>query len=139
MDKINIANILSIPENEVVGPVGIYTNNKSVRTTVDDVLKINKERHDNKLKLYRIALRECVRKIEQQNILRKTETFYKFDDIVFGHPEYDKDECIEYVLIELKKFLFDVCQIDDSIIYISWKFTELHKKSQFFTDSDKNV
>lgn len=143
MDKISIASILSLPEEEIVGSFGTCTilsqKKKSVKKEVDDLMRINKERREHKIKLYRTALRDCIRKIKKEDEMRKTDTFFRVDEIVYGHPEYDKEECIEYVIIELKKFLFDVFQYDQSTIFVSWKFTELHKKSQFLTNPDQNI
>lgn len=138
MNKISISNILSLPEEQIVGEFGACSilpqKKKSVKMEVDDLLRINKERRERKIKLYRKILRDCIMKIKIDDEMRKTDTFFKVDEIVYGHPEYDMDECIEYLIIELKHFLFDVFRYSSNTIFISWKFTELHKKSQFLSN-----
>lgn len=141
MNKISISNLLSVPEDQIIGGFGTHNiissqTKKSVKNEVEELLRINKERRENKIKLYRCILRNCIRKIKTDDAVRKTDTFFKVDEIMYGHPEYDRDECIEYITIELKKFLFDVFQIQRNTIFISWKYTELHKHSQFFSNSD---
>lgn len=130
MDKFSVANIAGVPEEEVIGTIGDYKQSKkSVKGTVENILKMNKERRENKIKLYRMTLRDCVGRIEQQNCLRKTDIFYKIDKIIFGHPEYEQMECIEYVAIELRKYGFNVKIDDNATLYVSWKYLDMTNKS----------
>lgn len=133
MDKISISNILGIPEENVIGNFGsnIITNQKkkSIKSEVNEIIQKNTKRREDKLNLYRQYLRNCIKQIKYENQYQKTEIFFKVDGIIYGHPEYDRDECIEYLLIELMKYHFDVYQVDENRIFISWKYTELHKKS----------
>lgn len=129
MNKINIANIISVPVEQVVGVIGTETNiNESVRSKIDDVLRLNKERRDNKQKIYRSLLKGCVEKIRQQNILRKTETTYTVEDIVYGHPEYDREECIEYMINSLRKYNVCVCLLNKTTLFLYWKFMEFQNQ-----------
>lgn len=131
MDKISISNILSIPENEVVGEFGtgtLYNNKKTVRMEVDELVKLNRGRRENKIKLYRGALKECIRMIRNEDAIRKTDLLFKINRIEFGYPEYDKDECREYVITELRKYDFDVTRIDNLTIFVCWKFLEFRSK-----------
>ena len=131
MDKISISNILSIPENEVIGEFGtgtLYNNKKTVQMEVDELLKLKRVRRENKIKLYRGALRECIRMIKNADAIRKTEMLFKINRIEFGFPEYDKDECRDYVIAELRKYDFDVTKIDNLTIFVSWEFLEFQSK-----------
>jgi hypothetical protein len=130
MDKFNVANIAGVSEEEVVGMIGEYNQNKkSIKSTIENIMKVNKERKENKIKLYRSSLRDCIGRIEQQNYLRKTGILYKFDEIIFGHPEYDREECIEYVINELQKYGFNTQRNNQTTVLISWKFIDTHTKS----------
>lgn len=132
MDKISISSILSIPVDNIVGNFGAASDTpkkKTIKSEIDDIIKLNQTRHDYKLKIYRKTLRDCILKIKRENENRKTDTFYKIAEFVYGHPEYDAEECIEYVMIELKKFFLDVTKYNPTTIFITWKFLQFHKRS----------
>lgn len=141
MNNISISNILAVPEEEIVGDCFSTTvhNAPSIKSEVNNISRLTKERHDSKIKLYRMILLECIKKIKREYEFRRTDTFFKIDEFVYGHPEYDKDECIEYIIVELKKFYYDVLQICSTKIFISWKYTELHKTSQFLPNPNNNI
>jgi hypothetical protein len=125
MDKFSVANIAGVTPEEVVGTIGEYkSSQKTIKTTIENIIKVNNERKKSKIKLYRMMLRECINKIERQNLLRKIDTTFKFDDIIYGHPEYIRDECIEYVINELNTYHFETYRIDNKTIFISWKFMD---------------
>ena len=121
MDKFNVANISGVPEEDIIGSIWDYKQNKkSVKDTIENIMKTNKERKENKIKLYRTILRDCINRIEQQNNLRKMEIIYKFDEIIFGHPEYEKKECMEYVMNELVKYGFEIQYHNQTMLRILW-------------------
>lgn len=125
MDKFSVANIAGVTPEEVVGTIGEYkSSQKTIKTTIENIIKVNNERKKSKIKLYRMMLRECINKIERQNLLRKIDTTFKFDDIIYGHPEYIRDECIDYVINELNTYHFETYRIDNKTIFISWKFMD---------------
>lgn len=141
MNKISVASILSLPEDKIVGQ--IYTcdtkKKQTIRNDVDDIINKNKERRENKLKLYREMLRKCIDSMKKNNEMRKTDIFFRVDEIVYGHPEYDIDECVEYIILELRKFSFDVLHYCRDTVFVSWKFVELHKHSQFLTNPNNCI
>jgi hypothetical protein len=140
MDKLSISKILNITKEEVVGDFRVNNifpveKKKSIKTEVEQIFKINKERNETKIKLYKLKLKECIHQIQRENENRKIQTIYKINDIEYGFPEYDCDECMEFLLVELKKHFFDIVQINRTSIYICWQYTEFHKKKSNFSSN----
>jgi hypothetical protein len=134
MRNINIGNILNIPADDVIqksGAENVFLEQKrSIHKEVEELIQSNKERGENKIKLYRSVLRNCIMLINNKNKLHSNEMFFKISYTLYGHPEYDVDECMKYLLIELVQLKFDVVQMDRNSIYISWKYIILHRQSQ---------
>lgn len=141
MEKLSISKILNISKDEVVGE--FHVNNifpvekkkKSIKTEIEEIFRINKERTENKLKLYKGKLKECIHQIQRENENRKIQTIFRINSIEYGYPEYDCDECMEYLLVELKKHFFDIVQINRTSIYICWQYTDFHKKKLNFSSN----
>ena len=133
MDKLSISKILNKTKEEIVGDfrvnniLPIEKKKKSIKTEVEEIFRMNKERNEKKLKLYKSKLKECIHQIQLENENRKIDTIFRINKMEYGFPEYDSDECMEYLLVELKKHFFDIMQIDRLAIYICWQYTEFHK------------
>lgn len=133
MNNISISNILHVPAENIIGEFGACTilpkkEQHTIQMEVDNLIRTNKERRENKIKLYRSILRNCIQKIKDDNNLRRSETFYKIEEFIYGKPEYDMEECIDFLLIELKKLSFDIIMYDKNTLFISWKYMEIRKR-----------
>jgi hypothetical protein len=135
MNHLSISKILNIPKEDVTGNfkvndiIPVIKKSKSLKKEIELIFKLNHERNDKKIKLYKSKLKECIHQIQRENENRKVDTIFKLNLIEYGIPEYDCDECMEYLLIELKKNFFDIKQIDRISIYICWEYTEFHKRN----------
>jgi len=135
MDKISVANLVAKNESEIVcdGIMSIRSirgNKKTIKMEVEDIIKTKKERRENKLRLYRENLKDCIRIIKTKDEMRFTDMVFDINKIEYGHPEYDCEECVDYVIIELRNFGFDVKKMKNSetSIFVSWKYLELHNR-----------
>lgn len=121
-----------MPENDVIQKTGeenvFMEQKKSIHKEVEDLIQSNRERRDNKIKLYRNVLRNCIMLISSKNKLHSNEMIFKISYTLYGHPEYDVDECMQYIIMELTKLKFDIYRIDRNSIYISWKYLILHRQ-----------
>jgi hypothetical protein len=132
MSKLSIGSILGVSDDDLVEK---YDNDnfltqpkKTINDDINEIIETNKKRREDKLKMYREVLRNCIRLINNKNKQRGIDIIYKINYALFGFPEGDTCECIEYLVIELMKLRFDVYQIDQHTIYISWKFIEFHRQ-----------
>lgn len=143
MNKISISSILSVPEEEIVEKFDstkiLPSNKKTIRSEVDDLIRSRKQRRESKIKLYRTVLRNCIKKINLKNKDGSVETFYKVDKLIFGCPEYDCGECVDYIVTELRSMDFDILQITEDIIYISWKYIEYHRNLHLSGNTTNNI
>lgn len=143
MNKISISSILSIPEEEIIDKNGLMSdsrkNKKTIKSEVDDLIQSRKQCRESKIKMYRNSLRNCIKKVNHMNKEGSIETFYKIERLVFGHPEYDFEECTEYVMMELQKMYFDVAKIEDDIIFVSWKYIEYNRDSHSAGNSTDDI
>src|SRR3989344_6327233 len=99
-----------------------------------ELTKIHKRYQQNKIKVYDHILEDCHKKI--YNIVKindKSECNFKVPDYKFGLPIFNRDACLAYILIKLRKNGFDAKCLPPNQIYISW---EKHKQTYFY---DQNV
>ena len=133
-NKLSIANILSIPESSFVGCMCLDSENNTktknyIQKEVDEIIKVKKKRRSTKFGLYDEILKNCIQRIKNMNMNREVECFFELTDKINGYIEYDKDECADYLIYNLKKLDFDVNRVDYNYIYISWIFIDLKKNN----------
>lgn len=148
MENLSIARLCSIPEENFNGSLSLHSfisdKKPSIKKEIEGVLQANQERHIHKLNLYKSILRKCVDQLKLENALKKTDMLFYIDDNLYENPYYERDECINFLIVSLRKHCLDVFLMPQkvygqgpyskSILFVSWKFTEHHKKSQFFTN-----
>lgn len=154
METLNIAKLCGISEDKFHHGLSVETlvlekKEPSIKKELETVLQKNQERRENKMRLYKSILKRCVEKIKLQNSLRRTDMILYVDDFMIDCNYYDRDECINYLIQELRKNYFDISplphklyegsQFSKSSLFISWKFAEYHKKSQLFTNPNKDI
>lgn len=131
--QLSISNLLGTTDEDIIGEFGASsiakTKKPSIKQEVREVIEIDQQREDDKIKSYRRKLRECISQIKQEQLIRKTDLFFKIDDISLGHPDYVRDECSNYILTELKKYKFDVFKLDQNTIFVSWKYLKSYSDS----------
>lgn len=134
MDKISISNILLKDESEILQNneyLAQSSRNKKdpIQVEIESIIKNKKEQRLNKLRLYKDKLNKCVRQIKRKDELGVTDMIFHVEALEYGYPEYEQDECVDYLIIELRKYGFDIKKINNSEIFISWKFLELNVRN----------
>lgn len=134
MDKINIANLTGIPDTNFGGSLcinSLVTESKkthSLDNDIDTIINSQKEKIKKKKRAYKKQLLICVDKMKEANMINKTDVIYQLPKYVFDCPEYDIDECIEYVHSQLRKRNIDTTSKENTI-FISWIYSSCHQKN----------
>ena len=89
---------------------------------IDELNKINEDRHKRRLEIYDKVLKKCHERIKTVAHSPKGGTFcfYVFPSILFGVPIYDINTCIVYMVQHLIKNGFEVSYTHPNLLYISW-------------------
>lgn len=131
MDKINISNLTgNAQDNGVLDINTLAKQNQpksSIEKEVEDIITIKNNRRIEKLNQYSNHVRICLKKINEMNLAKQTELVYTFPKYCFQCPDYDIEECINYVSTRLRKLGFLVCTYEDDSIFIGWKYIEFTK------------
>ena len=89
---------------------------------IDELNKINEDRHKRRLEIYDKVLKKCHERIKTVAHSPKGGTFcfYVVPSILFGVPIYDINTCIVYMVQHLIKNGFEVSYTHPNLLYISW-------------------
>lgn len=125
MDKISISNLFpSTYDFQPLDVDNLYntqdqkTKNK-INFNIDRLVKLREERKSKILIQYEKVFNICLNKINLANNLNKTEIVYDVPEAIYGHFDYNINDCVEYIDNKLKNMDFDTLQLNKSI-YISW-------------------
>lgn len=136
MEQLSIANLLSKREEDIIQKEDYMSNNtepivnKTIGNEVYELINAKRKRRENKIRIYKDKLNKCVHQVKRKDELLLTDMIFDMGVLEYGHPEYDPDECMEYMLIELRKYGFDAKKLSKSKIFVSWKFLELNNRDK---------
>ena len=89
---------------------------------IDELNKINADRHVRRLEIYDSVLKKCHERIKTVAHSPKGGTFcfYIVPTYIFGIPIYDLNTCIVYMVQHLIKNGFQVNYTHPNLLFISW-------------------
>lgn len=118
----------------------------SIQADIATIVNMNEEKRDNKLKLYRGILKRCVDKMKFENALKRTNMIYYVDDHLYNNRNYNRNECIAFLIEELRKCNLDVKLLKEKLygdgpfsksqLYIDWKYSYYHNRSKLFAKTE---
>lgn len=154
MEDISLASLCGVSPEQFKLDLSVNSLNRkqvttSIREDIASLVKANEEKRENKRKLYQNILKRCVEQMKFENIRKYTCMIYYVDDRMHHNRYYDRDECITYLIEKLRENNIDIfllpykqngnSMFSKSMLYIDWKNTYYHNKSQFFTKSNQDV
>jgi len=126
MDKISINNLF--PSTNDFQPLDVNnlynTNDQKVKNkinfNIERLIKLREERKRKILVQYEKIFNMCLKKISLANNLNYTEVIYDIPEAIYGHFDYNPNDCLEYVNNKLKNMHLDTIYMGDKQIYVSW-------------------
>ena len=138
MDKISIKTL--VPDTRIGNLKSNILDIDSMRTinnsyedsiknfNADYLIKTNKEKRENLLKIYNKYYANCIEKIKLFHNSGKFDLIYDIPDIVPNIINYIPKYCMDFIEFKLKENYIDTYRIDNKTIFITWKYIESHKK-----------
>ncbi len=124
MDRISINNIFNQQNNfQPLDANNIYdgmTSNNKIKFDIDRLITLRDERKKKIISHYEKLFNVCLNKISMANEMNKTEIIYDIPRTQYGHPGYNKYDCLEYIEKKIREIKLDVLILDDLKLYISW-------------------
>ncbi len=87
-----------------------------------ELLKIREDKINKLYARYNSYYKLCVEKIKNTNNKHRTDIIYRVPVIIFGEPDYKASECLEFIKHKLDKEEFITMKINNTALFISWKF-----------------
>jgi hypothetical protein len=127
-----------------------FTPASSALTTVDkreEVTNINiydlyrniNEKKQKRVSTFNVALRRCHSKIHESSMNEMMSCLFTVPEYIIGEPLYKLNECIAYIMKQLRQDGFLVKYYPTKVLYISWDPTEIKAvKSGQSQNSSKN-
>ena len=126
MNSININTIFQTTNSgSNDDPISISTmtkNNSNNNNNFDHKLlsKVHKKKKKNKIKEYDKIFNQCLEQIQKANETFNIDTFFILPDKVSDFKEYDKNECIEYIIKKIRDNNIDILKVSDDVLFITW-------------------
>lgn len=99
---------------------------KQQKFDVHELIKIKNEQRNLKIETYKKHLSLCLNRIEDATKVGKTDIVYHLQQTDRDCPNYNVDECMEYIDEMLKCQKFDTLLMTDNTLFISWYYMELY-------------
>jgi hypothetical protein len=138
MNSININNLFNINEDNKsynTDPISVQSlyNNLNKKKKKFDIKKLI-EHHDNIKKnikkVYKEIYNKCLHKIEESNSLSKYDIFFEIPTIIYGNKYYNIDDCVNYIINNIRNNHIDVLRVTHNTLFITWY--NIHEKKQLF-------
>ncbi len=88
------------------------------------------EKNQRKAECYEKVLEICHRKITMATNHKQLRTLFEVPEYVYGFPIFDINDCITFLLKNLKSNGFLVKYYFPKVLYISWDFDEIKQNEQ---------
>lgn len=142
MDKINVnilvPNAQSLEETYSNGTFDVNTlaniknsNDSTLHFNINSLIKIRKEKREKLLETYIKYYNRCIDKIKLLNNRNISDLFYEVPTNVPDVYGYKSIDCIEFISNKLKTFYMDTYKINNYTIFVTWKYIEANKESEF--------
>ena len=102
------------------------------KLNIFELHRIINEKYQRKSECYEKVLEICHRKITMATEHKQIKTLFEVPEYVYGFPIFNINDCINFLLQNLKSNGFLVNYYFPKILYISWDFNEIKK-----TEEDK--
>ncbi len=100
---------------------------------INQLHKVHDEREKQRRLVYETVYLRCRGKIiYTNNKLYHTECWYKIPKLVFGLPLFNVKGCICYLMLKLRKQLFNVKYYHENQLYISWARPTTHQQNDTY-------
>ncbi len=98
------------------------------RLNILDLHRTINEKKERQSVCFENVLGKIHKKIEKSAAEKKLRCVYEIPTFIFGLPLFDLNDCIEFVMNELKVNGFIVKYYFPNMLYISWDFEEINKE-----------
>ena len=138
MDKISIKTLVPNTKignlnSNILDINSLQTINNSYEDSIknfnaDYLIKTNKEKRENLLKVYNKYYAICIEKIKLFHNSGKFDLIYDIPDIIPTVINYIPKYCMDFIELKLKENYMDIYRINNKTIFITWKYIESCKK-----------
>lgn len=97
------------------------------KLNIMDIHRSMNERKNKITECFDRILEKCHRKILQVAKQNQMTCFFEVPDFMLGYPLYDLNECVTYVINQLKANGFLTVYYFPRFVYISWDLEEIEK------------
>jgi hypothetical protein len=114
-----------------IGSVLINTSmnaEPNITFSSDRLIAKIKKRRIEKLNYYKQMLKYCYDQIESADNNQCTDITFTIIDNIPECKEYNPIECLEYVSTKLREEYFDTTVLNNTTMFITWKYLELKKE-----------
>ena len=104
-----------------------------LQLSIAELYDMKNKKDKIKLNTFNIILEKCHLKIKHIASQGGMNVFYEIPFVMIGYPLYNINECVEYIVENLRKngLLVQILPHPNSnTIYISWKPTDINMKKQ---------
>ena len=118
------------------------------RINIDDLYQKEQRRDLKQLSIFNKILNRIHRRIQTTNRMKRSDKhiWFTIPEFIFGEPNYDKADCIGYVVTKLTDNGFFVKYIHPNALFVSWESwvptyarNEIKKKTGLVLDQHGNV
>ena len=98
-----------------------------------ELYEIKRKKELKHLNTFKHILEICNKKIKHVAEHGGLCLYYKIPPVIIGYPLYDHNNCIEYIIKQLKKtglYISILPPPNNSYIYISWKIQDISPKAK---------
>jgi hypothetical protein len=85
-----------------------------------DLIKEQEKKQKLKKKIYKKVFNMVEKKIKLASYHNMYYVYYELPQVILLEPQYNLDECKNYIIHKLKKNGFKIKEIDDKKILIGW-------------------
>ncbi len=101
------------------------------KITIFELYEIKKKKENKISIVFNHILEICNKKIKLIAEQGGMCLYYKIPRVIIGYPLYDYNNCVEYIIKQLKNsglYVFQLPNPNNEYIYISWKVDDLSHK-----------
>ena len=96
--------------------------------SLPDILRIQEEKKQKEINLYKLIYERVHNKINRQAASNSVACLYQIPKIIYGFPLIDIPKTMEYIIKILTEKGFIAFPISHNTIYISWEISNVLKK-----------
>jgi hypothetical protein len=100
------------------------------RINILDLHRTINEKKEKRIKCFEKVLEMTHNKIKKSSEMKQVRCMYIVPTFIFGYPLFDINECLGYVIKELKANGFIVTYLFPNKLYISWDLTEIDENKK---------